>query len=202
MQAHKLQVKLFASRGATDHPTPTPEAFIPIFHGWIKHHVLPELMIDVANYAHVPKGPGVVLIGHACDTFIDETEGRLGVLHSRKREAPAEGERLSDAFRRAVHAAILLEADPALAGKLRFSPQEFLFRINDRLLAPNNEQTFAGVKPELEALAAQLFEGPHELGRVGDAKGLFSVKIVSPVPVTLETLRTRLGGPPGPDRIA
>src|SRR5256885_7330020 len=107
MEAHKLQVKVFAE----GHPGLAPESFIPVFHGWIKHRLLPELMIDVANYAHVPKGPGVVLIGHACDYFMDEAEGRLGLLHSRKRSAPDAAERLGDAFRRALHAASLLEAD-------------------------------------------------------------------------------------------
>ncbi|MBC8132717.1 MAG: hypothetical protein H7X95_07025 [Deltaproteobacteria bacterium] len=195
MQAQKLQVKIFASTGDGH----APEAFIPIFHSWIKHHVLPELMIDVANYAHVPQGPGVVLIGHACDTFMDESEGRLGLLHNRKRGAPAPEERLSDAFRRALHAAILLQADPALAGKLHFSPNEFLFRINDRLTAPNTDKTFAALKPELTEFAAKLFDGPAEVKRVGDVKSLFGVRIVAPAsttPATLETLLARLGGAP------
>jgi hypothetical protein len=200
MDAHKLQVKLFATAGAL--PPPSTEAFIHIFHSWIKNRVLPELMIDVANYAHVPKGPGVILIGHACDTSIDEADGRLGVLHNRKRTAPAPAERLTDAFRRVLHAAILLQAEPTLAGKVRFAPGEFLFRINDRLLAPNNDQTFAALKPELDALAARLFEGPADITRVGDAKTLFSVRIAAPEAASvppLATLLARLGGPPGPD---
>lgn len=194
MQAHKLQVKIFAVPSTG--PAPSLETFIPVLHRWIKDHVVRELMIDVANYAHVPRGPGVVLIGHGSDTFIDETEGRRGVMHSRKREAPAPEERLGDAFRRALHAAMLLETEPALAGTVRFSPNEFLFRINDRLLAPNTDQAFASMKAELDALGARMFEGPYELGRVGDAKSLFSVKLVSPAPTTLATLLSRLGGPP------
>ncbi|MEO8212473.1 MAG: hypothetical protein ABI560_04745 [Myxococcales bacterium] len=200
MQAYKLQVKIFAVPSTG--PTPSLETFIPVLHRWIKDHVLRELMIDVANYAHVPDGPGVVLIGHGSDTFIDETGGRRGVMHSRKREAPAPEERLGDAFRRALHAAMLLETEPALAGTVRFSPNEFLFRINDRLLAPNTDQTFAAVKAELDTLAARMFEGPYELGRVGDAKSLFSVKLVSPAPSTLATLLSRLGGPPAASQAA
>jgi hypothetical protein len=196
MQAHKLQLKIFAE-GAHD---VTPESFIPVLHGWIKKHVLPELMIDVANYAHVPKGPGVVLIGHACDYFIDEGQGRLGLLHSRKRSAPEPAERLADAFRRTLHAAALLEADPALAGKLHFRTSELLFRINDRLAAPHTEATFAAVKPELDALCAKLFAGPFELAPAGDRKDLFGVKIVSPTKADLATLLARLGGPPPRDR--
>jgi hypothetical protein len=197
MDATKLQVKIFAAPGTVP---PPPEAFIPIFHNWIKHRVLPELMIDVANYAHVPKGPGVVLIGHACDTFMDEGEGRLGLLHNRKRAALGPGERLSDAFRRALHATMLLEKEPTLSDKLRFSPNEFSFRINDRLAAPNTDATFAALKPELDAFCARLFESPFELRRAGDAKSLFGVTILSPTPTTLATLLARLGGPAAPDQ--
>jgi hypothetical protein len=195
MEAYKLQVKIFASPAFA----PPPEVFIPVFHAWIKHHVLPELMIDVANYAHVPKGPGVVLIGHACDTFMDEGDGRLGLLHNRKRAAPKPNERLADAFRRALYAAHLLEQEPTLAGKIKFSANELLFRINDRLAAPNTEATFTALRPELDAFCARLFQGPYEIGRVGDPKSLFSLKIVSSAPTTLAALLARLGGPPGPD---
>src|SRR5438552_5518825 len=141
MQASKLQLKIFASPGAT--PV-APEAFIPVFHRWIKDHVLPELAIDVANYAHVPKGPGVVLIGHNCDYFADEGGGRLGLLHNRKRGSIAPERRLEDLFRRTLHAAVLLQKEPALGGAgLTFAPGEFLFRINDRLVAPATDETFA-----------------------------------------------------------
>ena len=58
----------------------------------------------------------MVLIGHGADYFMDEGEGRLGLLYNRKRAEPPPAERLADAFRRTVHAARLLEADPALAG--------------------------------------------------------------------------------------
>src|SRR6266540_565376 len=107
MDAHKLQVKLFAEPDAAR--ALSLEAFIPVFHGWIKHQVLTELLIDVANYAHVPQGPGVVLIGHGADYFMDQGEGRRGLLHNRKRVPPAPSARLADAFRRVIHAAHLLE---------------------------------------------------------------------------------------------
>jgi len=34
---------------------------IPVFHRWIQEAVLNELVIDVADYRHVPAGPGVML---------------------------------------------------------------------------------------------------------------------------------------------
>src|SRR5580765_2876357 len=106
MDAHKLQLKIYLtpeSARALD-----PEALIPVFHRWIKQRLLPELTIDVANYGHVPEGPGVVLIGHGSDYFMDAGEGRLGLLHNRKRSGAAAGERLSDLARRTLYAASLL----------------------------------------------------------------------------------------------
>ena len=199
MQAHKLQLKLYTERAEGL----SPEAFIVVFHGWIKNKLLPELMIDVANYGHVPKGPGVALIGHGCDYFIDEGEGRLGLLHSRKRAAPEPGDRLADAFRRTLHAASLIEADASLAAhgaKVRFRTDELLFRVNDRLAAPSTEATFGAIKPELEAFCRELFRGPCDLTRVGDAKALAGVKITTGAKTDVATLLARLGGAPLADR--
>ena len=198
MNASRLQLKIFAAPGSRV----APESVIPIFHDWIKHHRLPELLIDVANYAHVPKGPGVVLIGHASDYFLDDDAGRLGLLHNRKRGGGgADGtQRLSDLFRRTLYAASLLEKEPALAGALKFAPNEFQLRINDRLAAPPSEATFQAMKPELEAVARQVFDGPFTLAPVGDEKSLFGVTLTSPdANLELGALLARLGGPPPAD---
>jgi hypothetical protein len=196
MDAHKLQLKIYAQPG---HGLEL-EDFIPVLHGWIKNQVLKELTIDVANYAHVPEGPGVVLIGHGSDYFLDEGEGRLGLLYNRKRAAPEPGARLADAFRRAIHAAALLEKEPALAGKLRFRTDDWLFRINDRLAAPNTDETFAACKPELEAIARRMFEGgSFEITRASSGRQLFAVRLRAPGAPGLSVLLDRLGGPPAPD---
>lgn len=188
MKPTKLQVKLF-----TDGPRPELEKFIPILHDWIKHHKLPELLIDVANYAHVPKGPGVALIGNDADYFIDDSDGRPGLMYSRKREFPAPEARLGDAFRRVLNAAVLLEK--SLEGKLKFRTDEVLFRINDRLLAPASEATFAELRPELDVFCTKLF-GACKLALAGGPKQLFQVKITAEGKVDLATLLQRAGGAP------
>lgn len=198
MNASKLQLKLFADQGG-DLPL---ETFIPVLHRWIKEHVLPELSIDVANYAHVPDGPGVVLIGDTNDYFLDQSLAshsgpQLGLLVSRKRHAPAADQRLSDLFRRAIHAAALLEREPALSGRLSFRTDEWVFRINDRLAAPNTAETVAALRPELEAFAAQLFTGATvTVAPTGDPRQLTTLRMtVTPAPA-LPALLERLGGPP------
>ena len=196
MDAGKLQLKIYAAPESAR--SLDRELFIPVFHRWIKQHLLPELVIDVASYSHVPNGPGVVLIGHGADYFMDEGEGRLGLLHNRKRAGLPPDARLGDLARRTLHAAALLEADPALAGKLRFLTGELLFRINDRLAAPNTDATFAAVRAELEALGKKLFGGPCTLGRVGGPKELFAVRLTGEA-APLATLLDRAGGPPAAD---
>ena len=206
MDAHKLQLKIYLTPETAR--TLDVEALIPVFHRWIKQRALPELTIDVANYRHVPNGPGVVLIGHGADYFLDEGEGRPGLLHNRKRAGAPPEARLVDLARRTLHAAVLLERDPAFGGRLRFATDELLFRINDRLAAPDTAATFAAVKPELEALGRQLYgEGAFTLERGGGAaaadgqttKQLFAVRLLSTAGVSLASLLERAGGPPGAD---
>jgi len=197
MDAHKLQLKIFAEPAATAELTLDP--FIVIFHRWIKERLLPELVIDVANYAHVPNGPGVVLIGHGSDYFIDRLDGRLGLMSSRKRAGLAPAERLTDLARRTLHAAALLEREPSLGGKLRFRPGELLFRLNDRLAAGNTDAAFAALKPEIEELGKRLYAGPFEVTRVGGPKDLLSLRITSNAAAPLGTLLERAGGPPAAD---
>jgi hypothetical protein len=196
MDAQKLQLKIFVTPESAR--AVALEAFIPVFHRWIKEHLLHELVIDVANYAHVPDGPGVVLIGHGTDYFMDQGEGRLGLLHNRKRAGKPPAERLGDLARRTLHAAALLEREPSLGGKLRFATDELLFRINDRLAGPNSDETFAAVRGELEALAGRIFGGPFELARVGGPKDLLAVRLRSSTGASLATLLERAGGPPEP----
>jgi len=195
MNAHKIQVKLFFR---PDSAAPPLQAFIPVFHGWIAQHTLPELLIDVANYAHVPAGPGVVLIGHGSDYAIDEQQGRRGLLYSRKRQPPTPSARLGDAFRRAIHAALLLEQQSGTGhGAVRFGPDEWLVRVNDRLAAPNTAASFDAIAPVLQAFCGEVFQGdPCEVERVGDSRELFSVRIRNRGIANLPTLLGRLGGAP------
>jgi hypothetical protein len=198
VNASKLQLKLFAETGG-DLPL---ETFIPVLHRWIKEHLLPEMSIDVANYAHVPDGPGVVLIGDANDYFLDQslaanTGPQLGLLVSRKRHAPAPDQRLNDLFRRTVHAAMLLERDAALAGKVSFRTDEWVVRVNDRLAAPNTPETVAALRPEIEAFASQLFTGATvTVTPAGEPRQLVTLRITATPAPALPALLERLGGPP------
>jgi hypothetical protein len=108
----------------------------------------------------VHDGPGIVLIGHQADYSLDNTHGRLGVRYNRK--APFDGrngDRLKQAACSALQACQRLEAEAALAGRIRFNGQDVEVFINDRLLAPNREAIRRSLAPEFKAFFDTLFRG-------------------------------------------
>ncbi|TFH26432.1 MAG: hypothetical protein E4H00_10610 [Myxococcales bacterium] len=180
MQATKFQVKLYTRAGEIE-----LEKLIPVFHEWIRAKKIPdELLIDVADYAHVPQGPGVVLIGHQSDYYLDVADNRPGLLYSRKRGLDGDLQaRIDDAFQRALTACQLLEEESSLG--LQFATDEVLFRVQDRLAAPNEEATYDAYKPALERTAGALFGGVPSLERVGGELEPFAVRIHTGAPGTV-----------------
>jgi len=157
LEAHQLEVKFFAGG---DSP-PAPRTFVPVFHQWIQEHrIADELLIDVADYAHVYRGPGVLLVGHEAYYSLDQTDGRLGLAYRRKRALPGDdvSSRLTAAFRATLRACRLLEAEPVSSG-LRFRMDEVRLRIQNRLLAPNEEATFAPARAGLAPFLEWLYGG-------------------------------------------
>ena len=154
-------------------------ALVPVFHGWIQEQIFDELLIDVADYRHVPDGPGVMVIGHEADYSVDNTDGRLGVRYHRKAVLNSDNqERLRQAIRSAFAACLRLEEDPALNQKLRFNGQDVEIVVNDRLLAPNNPEIRQAIEPEIRALADKLFgAGSYQLTWQTDPRRLLSATV-------------------------
>jgi len=144
-----INVKLFALR---PEPEGVLDAAIPVFHRWIQNAACPELLIDVADYRHVPDGPGVILIGHEANYSLDCEAGRLGLLYNRRTRCEGSfEERLRLSHERALQAARMLEREPEFAGILKFDPACLEVVVNDRLLAPNTHETWQAVRPAMES---------------------------------------------------
>jgi hypothetical protein len=171
--AVRIGVKLYAR----EPERVDPARFIPLFHGWIQGGTVDGLPIDVADYAHVHQGPGVMLIGHEADHAIDLGEGRPGILYQRKREP--EGtleERVGAALAAADRAAEQIEADPG-AGGVEFARDEILVRVLDRRAAPNDEATAAELLPAVEAAVAAARPGrTATIERVDDPTGPLALR--------------------------
>ena len=173
-------VKIFAHSGSRVDWA----SLIPVFHRWIQEGTMPEILpVDVADYSHVPMGPGVLLIGHHATVSVDNRENRLGVLYLRKTVLEGSfAEKLRHSYEGAVAAARQLEREPELRG-LSFEDGSLEVFVNDRLLAPNTPETWAALQPDLE----QAFPESHLEWRDAERE-LFRVKIAlatSSSPVSL-----------------
>jgi hypothetical protein len=187
-----VNVKLFVEKAAGQVDL---EPLIPLFHNWIQEQVFDELLIDVADYRHVPAGPGVMLIGHQADYSVDNKDDRLGVRYNRK--ARLEGsnqERLAQAARSALKACQKLEADQRLQGGLRFNGREIELFINDRALAPNSEATRAGADPEFQSFCKKLLGGAeYTLCYDQERRHLFGAVVKASKPFSVAELLANLG---------
>ncbi len=189
MQTEKLQLKLFTRQD--DVPL---EPVVKVFHRWIREGTLDdEVLIDVTDYSHVHHGPGILLTGHGADYYLDQAEGRPGLLFSRKRAGLPPEQRLADAFRRTLRAARLLESEAGLSPGFAFRTDELLFRVPDRLVARNDEETRARFQPELTSFLERLYAGSaFDVARYGSAKQPFTLRVVASDAPSLDTLRSRL----------
>jgi len=155
------------------------EPLIPVFHSWIQAQVFEELLLDVADYRHVPAGPGVVLIGHQANYSVDNSDEHLGVRYNRKAVVNGSNQ---DALRQAMRASLIacqrLESEPRLEGKLRFNGQEIECFVNDRLLAPNRDATRETFQSDLDTFFDKLFRGnEYSLSYASEPRKLFGVSL-------------------------
>jgi hypothetical protein len=171
MEVHRLGIKFFAA----DPESVRLHDFIPVFHGWIqKQNLNGHLLIDVHDYSHMHNGPGILLVAHEGNFSIDMGDGRPGLMYYRKTpttQSPIE--HLSTIVRSALQACRLLEKD----AKMRFDMNEFVVLANDRLNAPNDDETMAKLRPALSAALSHVFEGREfQLSRThSDPKERFAV---------------------------
>jgi hypothetical protein len=182
MELQKIGVKVFAAA-----PNDIPLAdFIDIFHSWIQ--VTDGIYYDVADYSHMQAGPGVVLVAHHANLSIDETDSRRGLLYNQKAHVNGTNR---DKIRAAIGAALescrRLEQEPALGGRLKFQDSEAVISINDRLRAPNDQETFAALKPDLEDAVRDLIgDASFTIEYYQDRKRRFSVTVRASKPFHVE----------------
>ena len=126
---------------------------IPIFHRVIQEQRLPLLLIDVADYSHVPGGPGVLLVAHEGFYSMEQPgerqheprerdgfePGHAGLRFSLRR-GPDGGDGWSEPLRAALVAAlrgcaeIEREAGLGTAKQLSFESSTLEITVNDRLV--------------------------------------------------------------------
>lgn len=159
------------------------EQFINVFHGWVAAQSMPEMMIDVADYRHVPNGPGVIMVGNEADYYMDNTGGNPGLRYVCKVKKDADNQtQVKEAFSAAAAACARLEAE--VAG-LKFSRTAFEVTINDRGFAPNNDETRASLASELPGILAAVLGGEANVELQQDPRKLAGALVTASSPVEL-----------------
>ena len=168
--------------------------FIAVFHRYIQQGAVPGLLVDVADYSHVPDGPGVVLIGHDVDYGLDQVGGKTGLLTLRKRYTGlSTAEVARDTLVKALTTMRALEAEAGAA--VSFDTGAVTFELFDRLLSPNSDESFETRRKELEPVADALYgAGAHEIERVHaeDPRKALALRVSGPA-ADCVTLLSRLG---------
>lgn len=186
MQLQHVNVKLLVESPDVS----SLDLLIPVFHSWIENQNDDELLIDVADYTHVPAGPGVVLIGHEANYSVDNTGNRLGVRYNRK--AACDGgnqDCLAQSARAALLACRRLEDEPRLDGKLRFNGHDIEIFINDRLVAPNTAATREACDADFRLFSQRLFRGKeYSISYGTDPRSLFTAYLKAAQPVSATDL--------------
>lgn len=150
---------------------------IPVFHRWIQEEKTPSTMVDVADYKHVPAGPGVMLVGHSDDLGLDtgrrageEANGFYYVRkHSRLSDAQPLSKRLQEIWALTITTGMLLEAESNLNVAIETSAVEVF--LMDRLLypraAPNLHEAECEIRSGLSRVLGE-FDFPMERSDVDE----------------------------------
>jgi hypothetical protein len=190
MDLHKFGIKFFAADAAKLDIL----KLIPVYHRWIQQNALGDLLIDVADYSHVPAGPGVMLIAHEGNYALDETGNERGVVYYSKHRVAGElPERFAVVATKALKAAQLLREDAEFKGELKVPGNRLEFFANDRLVAPNTDAAYSELEPALKKFLDKLYAGTrYTLTRETDPKERLTVRVQADGEVALETLLARL----------
>jgi hypothetical protein len=158
---------------------PDLDPFLVIFNRWRKQTDHPSDWVDLADYAHMPSGPGILIAGKR-DTFaVNLNPPGPGLLTSVR--GGLEGslaDRFREAFRRAREFNAAVVAEPEFPREFQVINHAWEVFVNDRLRFPNTDQADRQVRP---ALAAALGIAPELLTRHADPGGRlgYSVRLDS-----------------------
>ena len=145
---------------ATTTPPQDLEPAIAVFHRFIQRGLVEGLILDVADYRHVPRGPGVLLVGHDVDYGLDEQSFTV----VRKRRADDEMvTQVRDALRMGLGAMQAITDDGDL--EVAFDPARFTVTVSDRRLGEPGEVTSV-LREELAPLLTELYGADAKISPV------------------------------------
>ena len=175
MDLQQINIKVFVAEDSHINY----ENFIKVFNRWMAEGE-PDEYLNYADYSFTHAGPGVLLISKSTNYSIDAARSRHGFLYNRKHKVEGDNrEKIHQAFTETLQRCVRLEAAEELEGAVHLNGDEILFMINNRHIAPNTQEMFEAIHPDLAAVLEQMYGGNgFRVERVSeDVRERFAVQI-------------------------
>jgi len=153
------------------------EPLIAVFHRWIREEVLPDhLLIDVADYRHVPEGPSIIIVGHQAQLGLDESAPGAGFLYTPRRDGLGDAaSKVRDSLGWAARCAALLEKEAGYQGG--FSANDVFIAIRARATTPDTVASSKELAGSIAELVAGLWGSDAVVTPSADPRALASVGV-------------------------
>ena len=175
MDLQQINIKVFT----TEDSHINYENFIRVFNRWMAEGE-PDEYLNYADYSFTHAGPGVLLISASTNYSIDAASSRHGFLYNRKHKVEGDNRaKIRQAFSETLQRCARLEKADELEDEVRLNGDEILFMINNRHIAPNTQEMFEAVLPDLTAVLEQIYgSNDFTVERASeDARERFAVQI-------------------------
>ena len=190
MDLQRINVKLFTHAPFDLNLDP----FVDIFGRWREDAEDPSQWVDLADYAHVDRGPGVMLIGKRGNLSFDLAAPGPGILYANKSGldgTPAE--RVMETFRRHLALVARLIKEQEYPKDLAPRPGSWEIVFNDRVATPNTDAIDSQLKPAVQLALEQLMGTGSTLTREIDPQRRYGFVVDHSAIANLEGLSV-----PGP----
>jgi hypothetical protein len=170
------------------------DPLLSIFARWRKDQSHPAQWVDLADYAHMSRGSGIVLIGRFCNFSFDMGLPAPGILYASKKGLEGEPEgRLRQVLRASLEMTRALLAEPEFPAAVHLNPGALELAFNDRLETPNIAFTDRPLRPAVVATLDQLFgAGAYEVTPERDTSRRYGFSARAKNPPPLDGLISRL----------
>ena len=154
MELQKFGIKLYLNTNGIY----KSKDFIPVFHNWIQENVISNhLLIDVADYSHIPDGPGIMLIAHEGHFSLDHEKYKPGIMYMRQRNLMGNfKERFMMVFSIVIQAANRLTKNN-INKEIDFLSDSFRFIANDRRVANNTSENQSIYKDAVQTALEEMY---------------------------------------------
>ena len=188
MDLQRIHIKILTDAP----PTLNLEPFLVIFARWRVEKNHPAGWVDLADYAHVPRGAGILLAGFNTNFSFEMADPAPGILYAaRKGLSGTHAERIALALRSAVEMSRRLTAEQEFPKDVHVRMGEMEVSFPDRLECPNSSATDRELRPPLQEILDRVL-GRYDLVRYDDPAQAYGFSVRAKSKEPLEAMLQRL----------